>query len=139
VLLAGTITLVLTAEQRLGRPAGRLDAMPRRVYHADHTAHLRQRLAQRALHGLAGLVLAAIGAGATAIVASRANGKWTSLVTITWIAGAVAAAVAVLYLLATLLLWGIYRRRRAELDAAGAEANGELHARIANLRRDGSD
>jgi len=48
-----------------------------------------------------------------------------------------AAGVAVLYLLVTLVAWLVYRRRRPDLDAAGAEIVGELHARIANVRRDG--
>jgi hypothetical protein len=34
-----------------------------------------------------------------------------------------------------LVAWGLYRRRRADLDAEGAEIVGEFHARIANLRR----
>jgi hypothetical protein len=51
----------------------------------------------------------------------------------------VLTAVAVLYLLVTVAAWALYRRRRADLDAAGAEAVGELHARIANVRRDNAD
>jgi hypothetical protein len=42
-------------------------------------------------------------------------------------------------LLVTVAAWGLYRRRRADLDAASAEAVGELHARIADLRRDEPD
>jgi hypothetical protein len=39
-------------------------------------------------------------------------------------------------LLLALAGWIRYRRRRADLDAAGAEAVGELHARMANAGRD---
>jgi hypothetical protein len=56
-----------------------------------------------------------------------------------WVTDAVLAAVTVLYLLVTLVAWLIYRRRRPDLDAAGAEIVGELHARIANLHRDDTD
>jgi hypothetical protein len=38
-----------------------------------------------------------------------------------------------LYLLATVAAGGLYRRRRTDLDGDGAEAIGELHARIANF------
>jgi hypothetical protein len=48
----------------------------------------------------------------------------------------VLTTLAVLYLLVTLAAWRVYRRRRADLDAAGAEVVGELHARSADLRRD---
>jgi hypothetical protein len=42
-------------------------------------------------------------------------------------------------LLVTLMARRVYWRRRADLDAAGADAVGELHARIDNLRRDEPD
>jgi hypothetical protein len=51
----------------------------------------------------------------------------------------VTAGVAVLCPLVTLVAWLVYRRRRPDLDAAGAEIVGELHARIANLHRDYTD
>jgi hypothetical protein len=52
---------------------------------------------------------------------------------------AVGAGVAVLYLLVTLAAWLVYRRRRPDLPAAGAEAVGEIRARIANRHRDDTD
>ncbi|WP_274535260.1 hypothetical protein [Pseudofrankia asymbiotica] len=39
----------------------------------------------------------------------------------------------------TVVAWGVYRRRRAELDAAGAEAVGEFHAHLTVARRDDTD
>jgi hypothetical protein len=56
-----------------------------------------------------------------------------------WILDVVLAAVAVLYLLVTLVASLVYRRRRPDLDAAGAEVVGELRARIANLHRNDTD
>jgi hypothetical protein len=137
--LAGNLGDRRRPDSRHVNSGGTIGRSPPRVYHPGHTAHLRQRLTQMAVNGLIGLVIAAIGAGVTATVASRANGASGSLVTAAWIAVVAVAAVACLHLLITLPFWRIYRRQRAELDAAGAEAVGEMHARIANLRRDGSN
>jgi hypothetical protein len=113
-------------------------AMPQ-VYHPDHTAHIRRRLAHMASYGLFGLLIAAGVAGITAIVNSRADGAWGCLVTAAWIADGVLAARHGARPAGHGGRVGLYRRRRAGLDAAGAEAVGELHARIANLRRDKPD
>ncbi len=110
--------------------------MPPRVYRPDHTAHIRRRVAQMAVYGAFGLVVAAAAAGMLAVIGSRVPAAWMALVSAAWIADLVLAAVAVLYLLVTLVAWLVYRRRRPELDAAGAEVVGELRARIANLHRD---
>jgi len=112
--------------------------MPR-VYHSDHTAHVRRRLVHMAGHGLVGLLVAGVAAGIMAFLDSRAGSAWGGVVTVVWIADGVLAAIAVLYLLVTVVGWGLYRRSRADLDAAGAEAAGELRARIANLRRGDAD
>lgn len=116
---------------------GTLAGMSARVYRPDHTAHVRRRLAQMAVYGAFGLVVAAAAAGILAVVGSRIPAAWKALVNAAWILDAVAAGVAVLYLLVTLVAWLVYRRRRPDLDAVGAEIVGELHARIANGRRDG--
>jgi uncharacterized membrane protein len=75
-------------------------------------------------------------AGVLAIVGSRAGDSWGGLFTAAWVVDAVCAAVAVVYLLVTLAAWAVYRRRRGDLDAEGAEAVGEMHARTANRHRD---
>jgi uncharacterized membrane protein YdbT with pleckstrin-like domain len=113
--------------------------MSPRVYRPDHTAHVRRRLTQTAAYGTFGLVIAAAAAGSFAVVGSRVPTAWTALVSANWILDAVAAGVAVLCLLVTLVAWLVYRRRRPDLDAARAEIVGELHARIANLHRDDTD
>jgi hypothetical protein len=119
---------------------GTLVGMPPRVYRPDHTAHVRRRLTQMAVYGTFGLVTAAAAAGSFAVVGSRVPAASTAPVSAAWIAAVVlAAGVAALYLLVTLAAWLVYRRRRPDIDAAGAEIVGELHARIANLHRDDTD
>jgi len=107
------------------------------VYDPDHTAHIRRRLSRMAVTGLIGLAVAAAAAGVLAMMGSRAgDSSGGGLVTAAWVIDAVCAAVAVLYLLVTLAALAVYRRRRADLDAEGAEIVGEMHARIANRHRD---
>ena len=113
--------------------------MSPRVYRPDHTAHVRRRRAQMAVYGAFGLVVAASAAGMLAVIGSRVPAAWTALVSAAWIGAVVLAAVAVLYLLVALVAWFVYRRRRPDLDAAGAEIVGEFHARIANRHRDDTD
>lgn len=113
--------------------------MPPRVYHPDHTADIRRRLTLMAVYGLVGLVVTAVAAGFLAFLDASASDSWGAPVTAAWIADAVLATLAVLNLLVTLAASSVYRRRRADLDTAGAEVVGELHARIANLRRDDPD
>jgi hypothetical protein len=115
---------------------GTVGGMPPRVYHPDHTAHIRRRLTRMAVTGLIGLAVAAAAAGVLAMMGSRAGDSSSGLVTAAWVADAACAAVAVLYLLVTLAAWAVYRRRRADLDAEGAEIVGETQARIANRHRD---
>jgi len=106
------------------------------VYDPDHTPHIRRRLSRMAVTGLIGLAVAAAAAGVLAMMGSRAGDSSGGLVTAAWVIDAVCAAAAVLYLLLTLAAWAVYRRRRADLDAEGAEIVGEMHARIANRHRD---
>jgi len=112
-------------------------AMPR-VYHHDHTANVRRRLVQMASYGVIGLLVASAAAGIMAI-SDRSGGESSAAFTAAWIADGALAAVALVYLLVTFVAWGLYRRKRADRDAAGAEAVGELRARIANIRGDNAD
>jgi cytochrome c-type biogenesis protein CcmH/NrfG len=110
--------------------------MPPRVYHHDHTAAIRARLAQLAITGAVGLLLAVV-AAAVIVVVGRAGGPAPDgLVRTAWISVAFVVALSVATLALSLVAWVVYRRRRADLDAQGAEAMGELLARLANRRKD---
>jgi hypothetical protein len=86
------------------------------------------------------MAVAAAAAGILAVVGSRVTPPvGEALVSAASVLDAVAAGVAVLYLLVTLVAWLVYRRRRPDPDAAAAEIVGELRARIANLHRDDTD
>ncbi|OAA18462.1 hypothetical protein UG55_111130 [Frankia sp. EI5c] len=91
-----------------------------------------------AIVGATGLVVAAVAAGITAVV-GRASDVWDALLAAAWIIDAVLAGVATVYLVITVVPWGVYRRRRAELDAAGAEAMGEFQARSTLSHHDDPD
>lgn len=56
----------------------------------------------------------------------------SALPQVTWYPVVALAVLSGLSLLVTAALWILYRRRRADLHAAGAEAIGELLARPAN-------
>jgi hypothetical protein len=105
-------------------------------YHPDHTAHIRQRLKNMAVCGVAGLVFAAAAAGVIALIGTGASGASAVLERVVWIVDATLGGVAVITLVVTAVLWMVYRRRRAELDAQGAEIIGEWKARIARRRPD---
>jgi hypothetical protein len=53
-----------------------------------------------------------------------------------WFADALSGGVSLLTLAVTAVMRLVYRRRRADLDAQGAQIRGELTARIAARRRD---
>jgi hypothetical protein len=110
--------------------------MSARVYQPDHTAHIRRRLHQMTTQGSAGLILACGAAGIAAVLANRADDADAWIFRIAWYAVAAVASLSLLTILATRVGWMLYRRQRADLDAAGAEAVGELNARRANARRD---
>ncbi|MEV4706823.1 hypothetical protein [Actinoplanes sp. NPDC049316] len=112
--------------------------MSARVYRPDHTAHIRHRLAQLAVHGAVGLVIAFCAAGVLAFLGFQAGDGPGWLIGLTWYAVGAVAVLALLTLGVALVGWLVYRRRRADLDAAGAEVIGEFHARMANRRRDDS-
>lgn len=111
------------------------EGMPAR-YHPDHTAHIRRRLADQAVRGVAGLVFTAAAAGVLALIGGRLEDASTVLWRLAWIADAVLGGVSLLTLAVTAVMWLVYRRRRAELDAEGAEIVGEFKARLALRRRD---
>jgi len=110
--------------------------MPARVYHPDHTAHIRHRLSQMAIHGAAGLIVAAGAAGVLALIDTQAGDSYDGISRIAWYGVATVVGLSLLTLLLTLAGWIRYRRHRPDLDAAGAEAIGELYARMANARHD---
>ncbi|WP_238011229.1 hypothetical protein KZZ52_57230 [Dactylosporangium sp. AC04546] len=107
------------------------------MYRPDHTAHIRAELARSAWYFAAGLFVVLAAAGATFVVVEVVGGSsgpvWLGRAL--WIAGSFAFTVSLAGLLVVLLRWWWYLRRRAELDAAGAVAVGELYARLANRRR----
>ncbi|MEJ3741748.1 hypothetical protein WEI85_00400 [Actinomycetes bacterium KLBMP 9797] len=100
------------------------------VYRADHTAHIRRRLRSMAVMCLTGAALAGVAAGVLALLGSLSGDRHRGLLRAAWAADIVTFAVALIGLLITFVIYLIYRRRRAELDAAGAEVYGELRARI---------
>ncbi|GGN38525.1 hypothetical protein GCM10010109_65500 [Actinoplanes campanulatus] len=107
-----------------------------RIYHGDHTAHLRQQLKDRALHFGAGTVVAVCAAIANWFIVSHLDGH-NRLVAALWGLNIALGLIAVLGLCLTALLYLIYRLRRPELDAASAEAVGEARARVHRERAGG--
>jgi hypothetical protein len=87
------------------------------------------------VHGPIGLLTAGAVNGILAIVDGVANGAWAAVVTAAWIADAVLAAVAVLTLLVTVAVWGWYRRRCADLDAAAPKPSASCAHRQPSPRR----
>jgi cytochrome c biogenesis protein CcdA len=109
-------------------------AVPR-VYRPDHTAGIRHRLKAMLRYFVTGAAVVLTGAVAVAIIAAQFGDEDRTLVTVAWLVVIVALLVAALGLVMTLVLYLVYRRRRADLDAAGAEAEGELQARIHGATR----
>ncbi|MFI5888509.1 hypothetical protein ACIA5D_00130 [Actinoplanes sp. NPDC051513] len=101
-----------------------------RVYRADHTAHIRDRLKRQALHFTSGVIMAVLGAITFAVLQSLQDAAPHTLTTVGRRLVILLALVAGLGLLVTGAQYLVYRRRRADLDAAGAEAIGELYARL---------
>jgi hypothetical protein len=116
-------TAHLTGMRHTGR-------MPR-IYRADHTAHIRDRLKRQALHFSTGAVLAVLAAGAVAVLLwLLGDGSHHTLAVAVWGLVIALAVVSGIGLMLTGVEYLLYRRRRAELDAAGAEVIGEWHARL---------
>jgi len=106
-----------------------------RVYNPDHTAWIRRHLRSMAAYGGLGVVIAGVAASVTVLVDRGGGGEWPGLVPVVWVAVGVLAGVAVADLVAAAWLWQVYQRRRADLDAKGAEIDGERRARLANAGR----
>ena len=109
--------------------------MPARVYNPDHTAWIRRHLRTMAVYGALGLVIAGVAAVVTTFVGRAGGGAWPGLVPVVWVAVGVLTGVSVVDLVTAALLWRVYQRRRADLDAQGAEIDGERRARLANAAR----
>lgn len=110
--------------------------MAGKVYRPDHTAHIRAELARAATYFATGLFVVLAAAVATVLVFQVTDGSSASawLLRALWIVGSLAVTVSLTGLVLTLVRWLRYLHRRADLDAAGAEAVGELYARLANRR-----
>jgi hypothetical protein len=105
-----------------------------RVDRPDHTAHIRAELARSALYCTTGLVVVPAAAGTT-FLSGQATGMPTApawLMRVLWIVGAFAVTVSAAGLARVLVRCLVYLRRRAELDAEGAHAMGEINARLAD-------
>jgi hypothetical protein len=105
------------------------DRVPR-IYRADHTAHIRDRLKRQTLHFSIGAALAVLSAVMVAMLVPLAGEGHPTLSGAAW--GLVVAVLVVsgIGLAITGVEYLVYRRRRADLDAAGAEVIGELNARL---------
>ena len=90
---------------------------------------------RRAPNGVGGLFCTAASAGVLVLMRRLAGDAPAALWRLVWIADAVLGAVSLLTLAVTAVMWLVYRRRRAELDAQGAEISGEFKARLAVRRR----
>jgi hypothetical protein len=106
-----------------------------RIYHGDHTAHLRQQLKDRALYFAAGTVVAVCAAIANWFIVSHLDGH-RRLAAVLWGLNIALGLIAALGLAITAALYLIYLWRRPELDAAGAEVVGEAYARLHAERKD---
>jgi hypothetical protein len=100
-----------------------------RVYRADHTAHIRERLKRQALYFTTGELVAVIGAITIAVLLSLQDLAPHALTRLAWGVVILLASIAGLGLTITGVQYLIYRRRRADLDAEGAQVIGEWHAR----------
>ncbi|MDG4795380.1 hypothetical protein [Micromonospora sp. WMMD1082] len=105
-----------------------------RVYHPDHTAHIRRRLVDRTVYGVVALAAAVANAGILTVLDAVIGDSASTMMTLVWILNAAWAAVAVIYLLLVAVEWLLYRRRRAHLDAVGAEVVWEILTKMAYHR-----
>jgi hypothetical protein len=83
----------------------------------------------------AGAVVALAGAAMIAILTVGLDDRYRAVVVLAWLVDLVALFVAALGLLMTSIFYMVYQRRRAYLDAVGAEFDGELRARTHRPRR----
>jgi uncharacterized BrkB/YihY/UPF0761 family membrane protein len=112
----------------------------RRVYHADHTAGIRLTLGKLAVLGVVGLVFVIVATALVLVLNKGGEAAGSSLhvwfVRALWIAIALLSVISLATLALSGIFWVVYQWRRADLDAAGAEASGELKTRLAYLRSD---
>lgn len=120
----------LVVGSAVARSAAHTDRVPR-TYHADHTAHIRDRLTSRAVYFLTGLLISGIAAITTAVLPTALAAEPPPVMA-TAVRGIILilAGMSGLGLALTGVQYRIYLRRRADLDAAGAEAIGEMNARL---------
>ena len=107
---------------------------PVRVYNPDHTAHIRATLRRIMFNGLGGLFVAAAAAAGLMALQPDLHGRLAWLVWAVWAAIGVLTGIGLFCLAVAAACWRVYQRRRADLDAAGAEAEGEIRAKLANQR-----
>ena len=103
--------------------------MPR-IYHADHTAHIRRRLRTETIRFSAGLLAAILLAVINGVLAAQIRRPQRHPDHRRWWADALLIVISLLGLALTGAQYVVYRRRRPDLDAAGAEAMGERAARL---------
>lgn len=101
-----------------------------RVYQPDHTAHIRERLKAMLLRSAIGVAFGLVGAVLIRWQTSGLDDRFRSLATVAWWVDIALLLVSTLGMVMTLVPYLVYRHRRADLDAAGAEAIGELMARL---------
>jgi hypothetical protein len=102
-----------------------------RIYRGDHTAHIRQRLVGQLRHFAGGVVGAALAAGFNLVLLPVLVGAPGGVLgAVVWVMVLVLAGTGMLGMALTGVQYLLYRRNRAEVDAAGAEVMGELAARM---------
>ena len=111
-------------------PANADQSRAPRVYQPDHTAHIRERLKAMLLRSAVGIAFALVFAVLIRWQTAGLDDRFHTVAAVAWWIDIVLLLVSTLGVVMTLVLYLIYRRRRAELDAAGAEAIGEFRARL---------
>ncbi|MEV6596352.1 hypothetical protein AB0M36_05720 [Actinoplanes sp. NPDC051346] len=108
-----------------------------RIYLADHTAHIRGQFKRSALHCVGGLGMAGLlGVVHLIVFSTIVQSRHAFLEAAAWGAIIILGLLSVLGLAFIGVLYLVYRRRRPDLDAAGAEASGERLARLHRPRPD---
>jgi hypothetical protein len=111
------------------------DRVPR-VYRADHTAYIRDRLKRQALSFAIGVIMAVLASITLANLLSLHSEAQYTLTAVGWELVIALALVSGVGLMLTAVQYLAYLRRRPDLDAAGAEVMGELRARLHRLHDD---
>jgi hypothetical protein len=111
-------------------PADSEQAGAARIYQPDHTAHIRHRLKSMLARSATGVVIAVVAAVLIRWQTAGLDGQFRTLTTVVWLVDIVLLLVSALGAVITVILYLVYRHRRADLDAAGAEALAEFRARL---------